>query len=110
MSRHDGRLVFLDVAVAFGTTNLATTGDPVPAVGTPIANRDIVRLDIVNTNTADIIRVYAGMAAASAQLVAIIGPSSRASVPTLVSQGQQLFFKSTIAAVTTGNISVAGYN
>lgn len=110
MSRHDGRLVFLDVDVNFAVTNLAATGNPVPDAGGTVANRDLVRLDMMNTNAADCIRVYAGMAAASAELVAKVGPSQSVSVKTLISQGQQLFFKSTVGAVTTGRLFIAGYN
>lgn len=110
MSRHDGRLIFLDVDVDFTVTNLASSGDPVPAASPAIANRDLVRLDLVNTNAADCIRVYAGMAAATAELVAKVGPGQSVQVKTLVSQGQQLFFRSTVGAVNTGRLFIAGYN
>lgn len=110
MSRHDGRLIVLDLDMNFATTNLANSGNPVADPGPVVASNDIVRLDLFNTNSADCIKVYAGMAAATAQLVAKVGPSASISVPCLVSKGQQLFFKSVVGAVSSGRLFIAGYN
>lgn len=109
MSRHDGRVVVLDVDVNFAVTNLANTGDPVAEPGNVLASADVVRLDLHNTST-DCVKVYAGKAAATADLVAKVGPGVSVSLPALLSAGHQLYFKSVAGAVTSGRVFIAGYN
>jgi hypothetical protein len=109
MSRHDGRVVVLDVDMNFAVTNLANSGDPVADPGNIQASAAVVRLDMHNTST-DCVKVYAGKAAATASLVAKVGPGVSVSVPTLLSAGHQLYFKSVAGAVTSGRLFIAGYN